>query len=310
MIFFVIAAFFLLVPLLLALALVSATPKAWTSVLLVGVTCVGLLIFSLDWREKGGLDALGIVFSFIACGGFVIGFAIGLSRRTGDDYLPREQGNHRSGQQGSDGPPSSIEKPLRIAFLLAGLAIPFFAIVVFGWGAYIEPAWLAHAVLVLVATLAATGMLFYRQRDRLHRCGPWPVASLLAGLAVSAVVIELWALVMAQTVVGKAKATAGDFPYCIQVARWGAERPGAERRPAQHWLDLTLVTMRGNVNVYHAVLVVDRPIGRTLYNWSYGSQSFRLVSEVYGSKLCEPRREFRRQFGLSYAAMAGCSSAA
>ena len=53
---------------------------------------------------------------------------------------------------------------------------------------------------------------------------------------------------------------------------------------------------------------------RTGKDWRlYGANEMTRLNEVLALKtlgLSEPRREFRRLLGLSYAAMAGCSSAA
>jgi hypothetical protein len=114
----------------------------------------------------------------------------------------------------------------------------------------------------------------------------WLIAAALAGAMIALVFVSDWhiragaiAALLAyglslvyllsdpRTAIERAKAIAGDRPYCIQVAQGVLGVTGY--RPAASKLDLTGMTMRAAGFQFHAVMAVGEGGDFDLHNWSY-----------------------------------------
>jgi hypothetical protein len=166
---------------------------------------------------------------------------------------------------------------------LLGLLIFFATFQMFG------SSWIAHAVAAGLAGIAA--MLALRRATTASGTFVKAVnAGLAIGLSLGIVLsIQSWS-----TVIEQAKATAGNKPFCIQVADNGQ----ASYRSAGALLDLSGLTLRSQSQVlHHAILVVGDGEDPQLYHWSYRKQEFvpGALNQRAGrgpSITCIPRRDF------------------
>jgi hypothetical protein len=159
-------------------------------------------------------------------------------------------------------------------------------------------AWLAHAV----AAGLAGGAAWLALRRSTTDFGAI-VRAVNAGFAIALTLTVALSVMAWPPVAEQAKATAGDKPFCIQVADNGR----ASYRPASAVLDLSGLTMRSQSQVlHHAVLVVGAGDDPQLFHWSHRKQEF--VAGVLNQNAgrgpgitCIPRRDFAGSLPVLFA---------
>jgi hypothetical protein len=151
-------------------------------------------------------------------------------------------------------------------------------------------AWIAHAAAAGLACIAAILAL----RRTTTASGTF-LKAVNAGFVIGFSLGIVLSISSGSSVVEQAKLTAGNKPFCIQVADNGQP----SYRPAGTLLDLSGLTLRSQFEVqHHAILVVGDEEDPQFFHWSYRKQEFvpgvinQRVAEYGPGVTCVPRRDF------------------
>lgn len=156
--------------------------------------------------------------------------------------------------------------PLTRTLLAATIAIPLPLMITFIYAAFAR--WPGTAVAALGA---GSVILAIFVAGKLSKGRPDSLGFTIARMYAFTVIIgAAVSLLSAATVLKAAQIAAGGRPYCIQGGNRDASNP----------LDLSIVTLRerpspqGIYLRYHALLVIDKPEGREVLNWSWRRVAF------------------------------------